>query len=58
MSVINPAYSEIKQQLNIFVYRYSILLAEISLGGIKGEGNNGLQKCLKKNSQILDYSAI
>ena len=58
MSVINPAYSEIKQKLNIFVYRYSILLSEISLGGIKIEGNNGLQKCLKKNSQKLDYSEI
>ena len=58
MSAINPAYSEIKKKLNIFVYHYSILLAEISLGGIKSEGNNGLQKSLKKNSQILDYSAI
>lgn len=26
MSVINPAYSEIKKKLNIFVYHYSILL--------------------------------
>lgn len=58
MSVINPTYSEIKQKLNIFVYHYSILLSEISLGGIKIERNNGLQKCLKKNSQKLDYSEI
>lgn len=25
MSVINPAYSEIKQKLNVFVFSYSIL---------------------------------